>query len=202
MTSKVEERVVDTQVYDKLRQHPIFTDLISSGKYEENDLYEHFRQSERETFFARHVTSRGVVSWTPVFLMLKEELRKDFNEIFVFYYLGDGASGFPHMAHGGLVATLMDEALSHAAREMVPAKAAFTGTLKLDYLKPSPVNNFLIFRCWTEKIDGKKVSVKGEAFSLPSVREYKQDGWGKPVVRGEAVVIQPRQFFEGKRAKL
>jgi Thioesterase superfamily len=200
--NNVEERVVDTEVYDKLREHPMYLDLIATDKYEHNDLYEHFRQSERESFMSGHVMAKGVVSWTPIFLTLKEEFMKDYNECYVFYYLGDGASGFPHMAHGGLVATLMDEALSHAARVMVPSKAAFTGTLKLDYLSPSPVNNFLIFNCWTENINGRRVSVKGNAFSLPSVEEYNTNGWGKPVVKGEAVFVEPKNFFEGKRAKL
>lgn len=200
--NKIEQSVADAQVYEKLRQHPIYTDLMASGRLENNDLYEFFRKSHRKTFFSGHVMAEGAVAWTPILLMLKEELKKDYNECYVFYYLGQGASGFPHMAHGGLVATLMDEALSHAARELVPSKAAFTGSLKLEYKSPTPVDNFLIFKCWTEKVDGRRVYVKGEAFSLPSVDEYKSHGWGKPVVKGDAVFVEPRNFFEGKKAKL
>ena len=74
--------------------------------------------------------------------------------------MGSGLDGHNGVSHGGTIAVLFDEALSFAA--FMHIKPPFvTGEQRVIYKKPVRTPGLVLVRCWTEKIEGRKVFVKG-----------------------------------------
>jgi acyl-coenzyme A thioesterase PaaI-like protein len=65
----------------------------------------------------------------------------------------------PDTVQGGMVAAVYDQLLAYAM--MVEGKTGPTLWLKVNYLKPTPINARLRFECAVESVEGKKYSVKG-----------------------------------------
>jgi acyl-coenzyme A thioesterase PaaI-like protein len=65
----------------------------------------------------------------------------------------------PDTVQGGMVAAIYDQLLAYAI--MVEGKTGPTLWLKVNYVKPTPINEQLRFECAVESIDGRKYSVKG-----------------------------------------
>jgi len=68
----------------------------------------------------------------------------------------------PDTVQGGMVAAVYDQLLAYAV--MV---AGFTGptlSIRVDFLKPTPLNEPLRFEAAVDSIDGKKYSVKGSCY--------------------------------------
>jgi acyl-coenzyme A thioesterase PaaI-like protein len=63
-------------------------------------------------------------------------------------WLGGAVAGWPGVAHGGLIATVLDESLSRAAIARFPAKTGVTANLELTYLAPTVTNAFVIIRVY------------------------------------------------------
>jgi uncharacterized protein (TIGR00369 family) len=57
--------------------------------------------------------------------------------------------GPPGHAHGGIIATLLDEAMSKANRRR--NIVAMTRHMSIDYLRPVPLENDLVLEGWSEK---------------------------------------------------
>lgn len=87
-------------------------------------------------------------------------------EVVSVVYIGGAAQGWPGVAHGGVLATLLDEGFARAAmfvgerekgsgilkevrKTTVGSRgAAVTANLDLNYLKPVNTNMFAVVRCW------------------------------------------------------
>lgn len=65
----------------------------------------------------------------------------------------------PDAVQGGMVAAFYDQLLAFVV--MAAGKTGFTASLKVDYLKPTPIEQNLRFEGWVESIDGKKYDVRG-----------------------------------------
>jgi acyl-coenzyme A thioesterase PaaI-like protein len=72
-----------------------------------------------------------------------------------------GFEGAPGRSHGGFVSAIFDDLLG--SLPMLQSKIAFTASLTVDYVAPSPVFEPVTFRGWTERVEGKKIFVAGEA---------------------------------------
>jgi acyl-coenzyme A thioesterase PaaI-like protein len=68
----------------------------------------------------------------------------------------DGEGG-PNVAHGGWTAGIMDELVGHAM--MLREEFSVTGTLKVVFIKPMPIELPLIGKAWIEKREGRKAFV-------------------------------------------
>lgn len=68
--------------------------------------------------------------------------------------------GPPACVHGGFVAALMDEALGRARH--LTGRNCVTGSLKVDYVKPTPVNVELVVEARIEEVHERKFVVRGE----------------------------------------
>jgi acyl-coenzyme A thioesterase PaaI-like protein len=102
------------------------------------------------------------------------------------YYTG----GFPGFVYGGFLASLID-CHSSATASAANARAAgfpleegpfcryVTASLKVDYLKPTPIDRVLELRSTVREIKGRKVVVA----TVLSVD-------GDPCAKGEAVMVQ------------
>jgi len=54
--------------------------------------------------------------------------------------IGEQFQGYPGVAHGGIVATILDETLARSLMADDPNRFLFTGRLTTRYRKPTPVN--------------------------------------------------------------
>ena len=73
--------------------------------------------------------------------------------------LHKGFEGPSNCAHGAIVAGIFDQVL--AVANIIGNVAGFTANLNVDYLKPTPLEQPLIFKCWTDQIEANKVITKG-----------------------------------------
>ncbi|PGH12182.1 hypothetical protein AJ80_06802 [Polytolypa hystricis UAMH7299] len=105
-------------------------------------------------------------------------------------YLGNAVSGHPGIVHGGLIATLLDEALARCCFPALPSGIGVTANLNIDYRSPAPAGSYVVIRAETTKVEGRKAWVKGRVETLPT--EEGKD----PVVLAEATAL----FIEPKNA--
>lgn len=105
-----------------------------------------------------------------------------------FHYLGPALCGHPGIAHGGLLATLLDEGLARACFPALPNKIGVTASLKLDYRAPCPAGSYVVLRAETIKVEGRKAWVKGQLELLGQGK----DDHGLVVVEAEALFVEPK----------
>jgi acyl-coenzyme A thioesterase PaaI-like protein len=72
----------------------------------------------------------------------------------------DQHQGVPGFAHGGILATAMDEIVGTAS--WLLGKKSVTGRLETDFHLPVPVGSILHVRAWCTGIDGRKIYLEGE----------------------------------------
>lgn len=102
-------------------------------------------------------------------------------EALVLVSLGSGLDGHNGVAHGGTTAVLFDECLSYAA--VMHLKPPFvTGEQKVIYKKPVRTPGLILIRCWADKIEGRKIWIKGTM----------EDGHGGIYALAETLYIRPR----------
>lgn len=89
-------------------------------------------------------------------------------------------SGPPGTVHGGVVAMVLDELLG--AVNACLGLAAYTGTLRVRYERPTPIGEELTFDAWVERTEGRKV------FTVGTI----SDG-GTVTARAEGVFIRVEQ---------
>lgn len=99
-------------------------------------------------------------------------------------HVGHRVTGFPSIVHGGVLATLLDETLGRTAFLSLPEQTGVTANLKLKYKNPTFAHQFIVIRTETEKVDGKKVKVKGRVETLN----------GKTLVEAEALFVVPKKI--------
>jgi uncharacterized protein (TIGR00369 family) len=68
--------------------------------------------------------------------------------------------GFAGVVHGGIVASLLDEVMSHSVKHA--GISAVTGTLRVKYLKPCPTEKILMLRGRVRRRKGRIVAALGE----------------------------------------
>lgn len=76
----------------------------------------------------------------------------------------EGAPGF---AHGGAVATVLDDALGTVL--ILIERPAVTANLNVDYRAPAFLDHDLIVEAWCERIDGRKLHLAGRLLDSESV---------------------------------
>jgi uncharacterized protein (TIGR00369 family) len=70
------------------------------------------------------------------------------------FTLAQQFQGPPGHAHGGIIATLLDEAMSKANRHR--NITAMTRHMSIDYLKPVPLGSPLVLEGWSKSENGRK----------------------------------------------
>lgn len=99
-------------------------------------------------------------------------------------------TAIPGYVYGGLIASLIDchstgtaagAAYREAGREMgtEPAFRYVTASLKVDYLRPTPIDGPLTIRAWVKEFKGRKVVI-----------ESVLSAGGEACAKGEVVVVQ------------
>jgi acyl-coenzyme A thioesterase PaaI-like protein len=101
-------------------------------------------------------------------------------------WIGGSMAGWPGVAHGGLIATLLDECLARCAVARFPAKTGVTANLELKYLAPTVTNGFVVIRA-TPVLEGstdRKGLVAGRLETLE----------GKVCVEAKGLFVVPKRL--------
>jgi acyl-coenzyme A thioesterase PaaI-like protein len=96
-------------------------------------------------------------------------------------HLGAGYEGPPGHVHGGMCALILDHVLGATAHQ--PGKPAYTGTITVRYLRPTPLGD-LRAEARVERIDGSKTYATGHLGNGDGV-----------TVEAEGVFITPREHL-------
>lgn len=119
-----------------------------------------------------------------------ERTASDGTAVYGHIHITDLHQGSPGLAHGGLLATAMDEILGTAAWSL--GKMAVTGRLETDYRTPVPVGSVLHLKAWCTGVVGRKIYLRGEG------RIGAQDG--PLAVEASALFVEvPAQHFTRER---
>jgi acyl-coenzyme A thioesterase PaaI-like protein len=107
------------------------------------------------------------------------------------FVVEEAHQGAPGLAHGGILASSLDEILGTAAWHL--GGRYVTGRLETDFLSPVPVGSTVYMRAWCTGVEGRKAYLEGEG------RIGSPDG---PVaIRGAALFIEvPIEHFTQERA--
>jgi uncharacterized protein (TIGR00369 family) len=86
------------------------------------------------------------------------------------FQLGDSFVGPPGHAHGGIIATILDEAMGKANK--LKSKVALTRRMEIEYLRPVPLGQLLVVEGRVSRMSGRALyntaelrSVKGEVLA-------------------------------------
>lgn len=93
--------------------------------------------------------------------------------------------GPPGYVHGGWIALTFDEILGMA--NVASENPGMTGTLRVRYRRPTPLHAEITFRAWTEQVDGRRITARGEML---------HEGAVTAEAEGLFVVIDPTRAWE------
>jgi uncharacterized protein (TIGR00369 family) len=100
------------------------------------------------------------------------------------FRLDDRYTGPPGHCHGGIIATILDEAMGkvNKLRDVI----ALTSRITVDYLRPVPINKPLRVESREVSVQGRKHTNMGEIFNQK----------GEVLARGQAlfIAIDPQRF--------
>ncbi|GAA5900056.1 hypothetical protein JCM6882_002601 [Rhodosporidiobolus microsporus] len=106
----------------------------------------------------------------------------DKKESVLIAHVGGGLCGHEGVVHGGLLATVMDEALGRTALLNLPTNIGVTATLTMNYKKPTFANQYLVIRTELERQQGRKAWVKGRI----------ENTEGEVLAEASALFVEPR----------
>jgi uncharacterized protein (TIGR00369 family) len=93
--------------------------------------------------------------------------------------------GPPGHAHGGIIATVLDEAMGKVNK--IRGVIALTSDMRIEYLKPVPLSRPLVVEGWERRVRGR------EHINVAEIRNQK----GELLARGWAkfIAIDPAKMF-------
>ena len=101
------------------------------------------------------------------------------------FRLGRRYTGPPGYCHGGIIATILDDAMSKLNK--LRGVAAVTSKISVDYLKPVPLQTAL-------RVESRELTKRGRRLThLAEIRDAKGKVLAKS--RGVFVVIDPERVF-------
>jgi len=89
------------------------------------------------------------------------EMQRDGDEVVAEVSLDVGFGGAPGRSHGGFVSAIFDDLFG--SLPMLLGKIAFTASLTVNYVAPSPTLAVVEYRGRIDRVEGKKIFVSGEA---------------------------------------
>jgi acyl-coenzyme A thioesterase PaaI-like protein len=88
------------------------------------------------------------------------EARRDGDEAVIDVTLGAGHEGAPGRAHGGIVAAFFDDAFGFLVG--ITGLPTYAGELTIRFVRPTPVTEPMVARCWMGAREGRRQHVHGE----------------------------------------
>jgi uncharacterized protein (TIGR00369 family) len=120
---------------------------------------------------------------------LKFELDAERKRFLSQFRLNKRYTGPPGYCHGGIIATILDDAMSklNKLRDVIAA----TSQLRIEYLKPVPLHTPL-------RVESREVNKRGRRLTH-TAEILNQDGIVLARGTGQFVIINPRQVFKQQR---
>lgn len=114
-------------------------------------------------------------------------------DCYIFLHVGRSLCGYDGIVHGGLLATICDEALARTAFLSLPAKVGVTAELKIKYKAPTLADQFIVVKTRLVEAEGRRAKVEGVV----------EDLQGKTLVESSALFVQPKfaQFLDTSLVK-
>ena len=81
--------------------------------------------------------------------------------------LGLAYEGPPGYAHGAVIAGAFDQILGLA--NLASGNVGMTGTLKVRYRRPTPLDTDLLFEGWADRVEGRKIYTEGRLLAGENV---------------------------------
>ncbi len=103
-------------------------------------------------------------------------------------HIGADVCGHPGLVHGGLLATLLDEATARCCFAALPHRVGVTASLKIDYRAPARADQYVVIRCETTAVEGRKAWVRGRIETLPA----KEGDKVEVIAEAEALFVSPK----------
>ena len=91
---------------------------------------------------------------------LQLEAERDGDGLAGRFFLKQDHQGPPGIAHGGIVATALDEAMALLVHSL--DTHAFTQRLEVDLLGPAPIGTVVNVRAWVDEDDGRRLTLGAE----------------------------------------
>lgn len=91
---------------------------------------------------------------------------KTYTELTSVVHLGENMCGHDGIIHGGLAATILDEALACVAIPALPNKFGFTANLNVNYRRPIMSDQWVMLKAQLDKLDDRKAFVSASIQSL------------------------------------
>ncbi|TNY22656.1 HotDog domain-containing protein [Rhodotorula diobovata] len=118
---------------------------------------------------------------------------RDKKESVLVVHVGGGMCGHEGVVHGGLLATVLDEAMGRTALQNLPTNIGVTATLSMRYKKPTFANQYLVIRTSLTKQQGRKAWVHGRI----------ENTEGETLVEAESLFVEPKfaQFLSNSSVR-
>ncbi|KAJ5759956.1 Adenylyl-sulfate kinase [Penicillium odoratum] len=165
-----------------IRNHPTRKTLSNNPDFQETSLHTHISEDLRNN----NLITGTLAGPQKVLLAPFTFKNHSENSIVMFMYLGSGICGHPGIVHGGVLATLLDEALARCCFPVLPNKVGVTANLNIDYRAPVMANSYVVLRARTKMVEGRKAWVEGRIETLD------ENGVGL-LVEATALFIEPRR---------
>ncbi|KAF8317690.1 Thioesterase/thiol ester dehydrase-isomerase [Clavulina sp. PMI_390] len=170
VTERIESQIQNLPDVIALRNQP--------DKWYETRPHSHIPEERRvNSLTAGSLRGPGKVAVAPLVFATHDD-----KDVLSFVHLGRALCGHDGIIHGGLLATLMDEALARTAIMNFPNKIGVTAKLELNYKAPTMADQFVRLRTTVVKLDGRKAHVKGTVETLE----------GKVLVEASAIFVEPK----------
>jgi uncharacterized protein (TIGR00369 family) len=121
----------------------------------------------------------------PSGLHLKFELSPGGKSYACEFQLGSNFVGPPGHAHGGIIATILDEAMGKANK--LKSRVALTRRMEVEYLRPVPLGKPLVVEGRVSKMTGRTL------YNTAELRSVKGEVLARS--RGKFLVINPEKMF-------
>lgn len=176
-----EGRIYTENVEKSLLSHPLLQRLRAQPDAElwyETRAYKNYPEERRvNNLSAGALRGPGRLTVSPLV-----RARRDESQGIVMVHVGRGLCGHDGIVHGGLLATLLDEALGRTAIANLPGKVGVTAKLELNYRAPTRADQFIVIHTFLTEVRGRKVKVTGRI----------EDTDGNLLVDASATFVQPR----------
>ncbi|CUA73209.1 UPF0644 protein [Rhizoctonia solani] len=157
-----EAEIYTASLEEKLKNLPLAKELRQQQGWYESRPYQNYPEERR-----RHSLTSGTLRGPgklaiPPLVFAKE----DESEAIAIIHVGRSLCGHDGIAHGGLLATLLDETLARNALLNLPAKVGVTANLSVNYRAPARADQFIAIHTRLDKVNGRKVTVSGTITSV------------------------------------
>ncbi|KAG8732642.1 hypothetical protein FRC10_000785 [Ceratobasidium sp. 414] len=169
-TAALEEKLQNLEIVKEMRGR--------EGWYESRPYVNYPEERRRHALTSGTLRGPGKLALPPIVFAKEDE-----TEAILIVHVGRSLCGHDGIIHGGLLATLLDEALARNALLNLPAKVGVTANLSVNYRAPTRADQFISIHTHLKTLEGRKVALVGEIRSVES---------NEVLVTASALFVQPK----------